>query len=170
MIDLATAAIIAKLTSDAVGAIDKVFRGYIDVVKKKAPDARLVPPPDFVYVDRPEKKAFVAQSRQTGQASQTVTYEQLRNLLKEGDRQYIETLTRAMENYERQWLSAYEQRSMASGMDIGRMDTQLEYLAKQISDPLIKVLDFVAGMGLYLDDHYVMARGVAEQYLKKGAK
>ena len=57
---------------------------------------------------------------------------------------------------------------MASGMDIGRMDAQLEYLAKQISDPLIKVLDFVANMGLFLDDHYVMARNVAQQYLREG--
>ncbi len=110
----------------------------------------------------------MAQSRRTGQAYRTVTYEDLSNRLNEGDRQYIETLTRAMENYQRQWLAAYEQRSMASGMDIGRMDAQLEYLAKQISDPLIKVLDFVANMGLFLDDHYVMARNVAQQYLREG--
>jgi hypothetical protein len=39
-----------------------------------------------------------------------------------------------------------------------------------MSDPLIKVLDFVAKMGLYLDDHYMMARNVAQQYLREGAK
>ena len=169
MIDLATAAIIAKLTSDAVGVIDKVFRGYFDVVKKKEPTASNVPPPDYAFVDRPNEKAFVAQSRETGVADQAVTYEELSKKLSGGDKEYIETLNRAMKNYERQWLSAYEQRSMASGMDIGKMDAQLEYLAKQISDPLIKVLDFVAGMGLYLDDHYIMARDVAKEYLKQGA-
>jgi hypothetical protein len=128
MIELATAAVIAKLASDAVSAFDKVFRGYVDVVKKKEPTAPHIPPPDFAYVDRPQQNAIVAQSRQTGQAYQTVTYEQLRNKLNEGDRQYIETLTRSMENYQRQWLAAYEQRSMASGMEIGRMDAQLEWL------------------------------------------
>ena len=47
------------------------------------------------------------------------------------------------------------------------MDAQLEYLAKQISDPLIRVLQFVERMGLYLDDHYQVARMLAERYLKE---
>jgi hypothetical protein len=166
MIDLTTAAVIAKMASDAVGAFDKVFRGYIDVVKKKEPNAQHLPPPDFAYVDNPREKAFVAQSRRTGEAYQTVTYEQLREKLNEGDRQYIETLTRAMENYQRQWNAAFEQRSMASGMEIGRLDSQLEYLAQQMADPLIRVLEFVEKMGLCLDDHYHMARMITQQYLK----
>jgi hypothetical protein len=33
-------------------------------------------------------------------------------------------------------------------MEIGRLDSQLDYLVKQIADPLIRVLDFVEGMGL----------------------
>jgi hypothetical protein len=168
MIELVTAALIAKLVSDAVGSIDKVFRGYADVVKKKgtvtAPSA---PPPNLAYVDQPNQSAFVAQSRQTGRPSQIVTYEELSQRLNDGDRRYIETLTRAMENYERQWNTAFEERSLASGKDIGRMDAQLEYLAKQISDPLIRVLQFVERMGLYLDDHYQVARMLAERYLKE---
>ncbi len=165
MIELATAALIAKMASDAVGAIDKIFRGYADVVKKKELSAADIPPPDFVYVNDPKKGAFVAQSRQTGETYQTVTYEELRNKLDDGDRQYIETLTRAMENYQRQWNSAYEQKSMASGMEIGKLDSQLDYLARQIADPLIKVLDFVSKMGLYLDDHYIKARDISRRYL-----
>jgi hypothetical protein len=165
MIDLVTAALIAKMASDAVGAFDKIFRGYIDVLKKKVPSAQYVPPPDFAYVNRPNESAFVAQSRRTGQTYQTVTYDELRSRLSEGDRAYIETLTQAMQNYERQWNSAYVQRSMASGMDIGRLDAQLEFLARQMADPLIKVLDFVQTMGLSLDDHYSMTRNLAQQYL-----
>jgi hypothetical protein len=166
MIELATAAVIAKMASDAVGAIDKIFRGYADVVKKKQPTSPEVPPPDFAYVNKPDQSALVAQSRQTGTAYQTVTYQELCKRLDDSDRQYIETLTQAMENYQRQWYSAYQQRSLASGMDIGRMDAQLEYLARQISDPLIRVLEFVNKMGLYLDDHYLAARRLAEGYLK----
>jgi hypothetical protein len=75
------------------------------------------------------------------------------------------TLTQAMENYQRQWNAVFEQKSLASGMDIGRLDSQLNYLARQISDPLIKVLEFISKMGLYLDDHYMMARMVAEKYI-----
>jgi DNA polymerase I-like protein with 3'-5' exonuclease and polymerase domains len=108
----------------------------------------------------------VAQSRKTGKADQTVTYKELGERLNTGDRQYIETLTQAMENYQRQWDTAYQQKSLASGMDIGRMDAQLEYLAKQISDPLIRLLEFVEKMGLHLDDHYLAARMLAEDYLK----
>jgi hypothetical protein len=64
-----------------------------------------------------------------------VTYDELRNRLKEGDRQYVETLSDAMRNYERQWLAALQQKSLASGMDIGRLDAQLDYLAKEIFTP-----------------------------------
>jgi len=166
MIDLATAAIIAKTASDAVGALDKVFRGYMDVVKKREPSAQHLPPPDLSYVDNPQQNAIVAQSRNTGQTYQTVTYKQLCEKLNRSDLQYIETLTRTMENYQRQWNAAFEQRSMASGMEIGRIDSQLEYLAKQMTDPLIRVLEFVQKMGLRLDDHYHMARMITQQYLK----
>ncbi len=71
-----------------------------------------------------------------------------------------------MENYQKQWNAAFEHKSMASGMDIGRFDAQLEYLSKQIADPLIRVLAFVEKMGLQLDDHYHMARMVTEKYLQ----
>ena len=165
MIELAAAALIAKMASDAVGAIDKVFRGYADVVKKKQPTSPQVPPPDYAYVDKPNESAFVAQSRRTGQTFQTVTYQQLSQKLNDSDRRHIQALTQAMENYQRQWEAAFVQKSLASGMEIGRMDAQLEYLAKQISDPLIKVLEFVEKMGLHLDDHYFAARRIAEGYL-----
>jgi hypothetical protein len=57
--------------------------------------------------------------------------------------------------------------AILSAISDGRMDAQLEYLAKQISDPLIRVLQFVERMGLYLDDHYQVARMLAERYLKE---
>jgi hypothetical protein len=166
MVDLATAALIAKMASDAVGAFDKVFRGYADIVRKKEPTAPQVPPPDFAYVDSPQDGAFVARSRHTGATYQTVTYEELRAKLDGGDRQHIEALTRAMENYQKQWNAAFEQKSLASGMDIGRFDAQLEYLSRQIADPLIRVLSFVEKMGLHLDDHYLVARMITEKYLQ----
>jgi hypothetical protein len=153
------------MASDAVGAFDKVFRGYADILKKKEPTAPQVPPPDFAYVNSPEEAAFVARSRHTGATYQIVTYEELRTKLDVADRQHIETLTRAMENYQKQWNAAFEQKSMASGMDIGKLDAQLEYLSRQIADPLIRVLAFVEKMGLHLDDHYHMARMVTEEYL-----
>jgi hypothetical protein len=77
MIDLATAAVIAKTTSDAVGAFDKIFRGFADFLKKKEPSGTHIPPPDFAYVNDPEHNAFVAKSRRTGNVYQTVTYDQL---------------------------------------------------------------------------------------------
>ena len=167
MVDLATAALIAQMTSDAVGAFDKMFRGLADFMRKKEPSASTVPPPDFAYVDAPDQKAFVAKSRHTGDVYQTVTYDELCNKLQGGDRQYIETLSQAMKNYERQWNSVYEQRSMASGMEVGRLDAQLDYLVKQMADPLTKVLAFVERLGLYLDDHYQMARTLTEDYIRQ---
>jgi hypothetical protein len=56
---------------------------------------------------------------------------------------------------------------MASGMQIGQLDAQLEYCAKQMSDPLVKALNFVQKMGLHLDDHYLAARSIATDYLNR---
>jgi hypothetical protein len=53
-------------------------------------------------------------------------------------------------------------------MDVGRYDDQLDYLARQISDPLLKALAFVQNMGLMLDDHYLAARDIAQEYIKRG--
>lgn len=166
MIDLVTAGIIAKLASDAVGAIDKMFRGYADFVKKREPSETDVPPHDFTFANSPGQNAIVAQTP-TGEARQTVTYPQLSERLNKGDLDYIEALSQAMENYQRQWNAAYKQRSMASGMEIGKLDAQLDYLAKEISDPLIRVLGFVEKMGLQLDDHYLAARDLAKEYVAR---
>jgi DNA polymerase I-like protein with 3'-5' exonuclease and polymerase domains len=51
-------------------------------------------------------------------------------------------------------------------MDVGRYDAQLDYLSRQIAQPLADVLDFVERMGLTLDDHYIAARSIARAYLK----
>ena len=164
MIELATAALIAKLVSDSVGAFDKIVRAYVDVLERKK---RHLPPPDLAFEDSPEENAFVSRSRSTGETYQTVTYEELCNRLNDSDLKHIETLTQSMENYQNQWNAAYEERSMSTGKDIGRLDSQLEFLARQMADPLVKVLDFVEKMGLRLDDHYLTARNISQNYLER---
>ena len=149
MIDIQTAGLIAKIVSDAIGSFDKIFRGYIDVVMRKTRAGNL-PPPHFVYVNSPEQSAFLAKSQRTGDIRRKVTYDQLCKALNDSDLEYIQALSQAMENYQQQWNSVYVQRSMAGDIQQARMDTQLEYLAKQIADPLIKVLGFIEKMGLSL--------------------
>lgn len=170
MIDLSTAGIIAKLVGDAVGAIDKIYRGYADFNKMKYKSDSIERPPDLNYLDSPDQKAFVAKSLRTGDVFQKVSYDDLCKKLTGQDLEYIETLTRAMENYEKQWLSVYEQRSMAAGLELARLDTQLDYLAKQIADPLKRVLEFIEKMGLWLSDHYLRARDIANEYLEEKKK
>ncbi|RVP50010.1 hypothetical protein [Sinorhizobium medicae] len=167
MIDLPTAALIAKMAADAVTAFDKIFRGFVEVAKKELPPQRRVPEPVFLYTNRPDRMAIVAENLHTGATFQAVTYEELRQRLNDNDRGYIETLSQAMENYQRQWNSAYQQKSMASGMDIGRLEAQLQYLAQQIAEALLRLLEFVSKMGLRLDDHYMAARQVAKDFLAK---
>ena len=167
MIDLATAAIIAKTAADAVGAFDKIYRGFADFVSKKEPTASNLPPPDFAYMDSPGDQALVAKSRRTGENYQVVSYEELSRRLDTSDREFIETITRSMTSYQRQWSTVFEQRSMASGIEIARLDAQLDYIAKQIADCLIHILDFVQRIGLRLDDHYHMARHISKRYLEK---
>jgi hypothetical protein len=107
MIDLASAALIAKMTSDAVGALDKIYRSFADYLREKKPSVRSIPQlePDYAYVDAPEKGAFEAKSRRTGYVCRTVTYGELRSKLEGSDLEYVETLSRTMQNYEHRWNS-----------------------------------------------------------------
>jgi hypothetical protein len=167
MIDWQTSSYIAAVAANAVTSIDKIYRGYADFFKKKEP-AIGAPAPDFSIQNKPEEKALVATSLHNGQIHQTITYQDLCAKLTPSDRAYIEALSQSLENYEKQWNSAYLAKSLASGMDVGRYDAQLDYLARQISDPLLKVLDFVErSMGLWLDDHYLAARNIAQEYIKR---
>src|SRR5438093_1348033 len=134
MIDWQTASYIAGVLGTAVASIDKLYRGYADFFKKKVSDIR-APAPDFNIQNRPSENAMVATSLHSGAVSQTITYEELRARLTPTDRVHIEALSQALENYEKQWNSALLAKSMASGMDVGRYDAQLDYLAKQISAP-----------------------------------
>ncbi len=167
--DWQTASLIAGFVSNAVGSIDKIYRGYADFLKEKKGNVSEYPP-DYQYTEDPKAGAFVAKSRDTGAVYQKVTYEELCQKLNAEDEQYVKGLSAALRNYEKQWNSAYLARSMASGMDIGKYDAQLEFLAEQIADPLLKVLKFVESTGLYLDDHYLAARDIAKSYLAGDAK
>lgn len=165
--DWQTASWIAGAIGNAVTSIDKIYRGYADFAKDKKFPAN-APPPDFTYQDIPEKKEFAAVSRRTGHVQLAVSYDDLCKRLNDDDRRYVEALDNAMRSYERAWTAAYEDRALASGMDRGRYDAQLERLSKDIADPLLKVLKFVEKMGLFLDDHFLAARDIAEKYLKEG--
>jgi hypothetical protein len=166
-IDLGTAALIAKMTSDAVGAFDQICRGFVDVVKGRAPSTQPLPPPDFAYVNDPTNAAFVAKSRRTGAVTKTVSYAELCNILDDSDREYIETISQTMLEYQHQWNQVHAQRPLAIGSQLAQLDSQQKFLATQIGDELIRVLDFVQKMGFYLDDHYVLARHLAEDYLNR---
>jgi|GEM_PF-5838701 len=163
--DLETAALIAKLVSDAVGSFDKVFRGFADFIKKKEPSADYIPPPDFQYVDSPQEGGLVARSRRTGQVYQRVTYQELCDRLGDDDRKHLESLSKAMRRYQDQWDAVFVERAVAAGRERARLDGQLEDIAADISKTIIMILDFVSSAGLHLDDHYLMSRNVAESYL-----
>jgi hypothetical protein len=165
MIDWQTSSYIAAVVANAVTSIDKLYRGYADFFKRMKADEP-TPEPDLRIQNKPDERAFVSTSLHTGATQQSVTYEALRARLESRDRAYVETLGQALDNYEKQWNAAFLAKSMASGMDVGRYDAQLDYLAKQIADPLLKVLDFVEHMGLGLDDHYLAARRIAKEYMK----
>src|SRR5262249_45683757 len=92
MIDVATATHIASLASEAVQRLDMIYRSYFDVMENRDPHFGGGPPslPQFVYVNSPQHSAIVAQSPETGEKYQTVTYQELCNRLKDNDRRYIE--------------------------------------------------------------------------------
>lgn len=166
MIDWQTASWISSAVGGAVASIDKIYRGYADYLKSKTPNV-FETPPDFSYQNKPDEQAFVATSRHTGHVSQKVTYAELESKLNDSDRAYIDTLNLALKNLEKQWSTTYADWSVASGMDRGRYEAQLDMLAPRIADPLLRILQFVEQMGLWLDDHYHSARQIAEQYLRE---
>jgi hypothetical protein len=166
MIELAAAATIARLVSDAVGSLDKIFRGYADFVKREERAVGDAPPPDYAYQDSPGDKAIVARSRDTGQVYQTVTYQELATRLGPQDLKYIRDLCEVMEAYQAQWSRVFKQKPLAGlGLESARLDGQLDHLARQISETLKNILSFVERTGLHLDDHYHVARQIADQYL-----
>lgn len=164
MIDLQTASAISGIVGSAITSIDRMYRAYADYFKKSLP-GEMVPNPSFTFQNRSAEGAMVATSADETVEFQKVTYEELRARLADTDLAYVETLDGALKNYEAQWNSAYLSRSMASGMDVGRYEAQLDLLAKHISDPLLRVLDLVEHMGLQLDDHYLTAREIAQKYV-----
>ena len=165
MIDWQTASWIAGAAANAVSSIDKLYRGYADFFNKKQPTVD-APLPDLRIQNDASEQALVATSITTGAVSQKVTYDDLRAKLRPSDRAYIEALSRALDNYEKQWNSALVAKSLASGMDVGRYDAQLDHLAREIAKPLDEVLDFVERTGMWLDDHYLATRHIAREYLK----
>jgi hypothetical protein len=165
MIDWQTASLIAGIASGAVSSIDKIYRGYADFFNQKKATIS-AHPPNVEFKNKADEQAIVAADVSTGAVSQKVTYDDLRAKLNPGDRAHIEALSLALQNYEKQWDSALVAKSIASGMDVGRYDAQLDYLSRQIAQPLADVLDFVERMGLTLDDHYIAARSIARAYLK----
>lgn len=164
MIDLQTASAISSIVGSAITSIDRMYRGYADYFKKSLP-GEMVPSPSFTIQNRSSEGVIVATTTDETVELQKVTYEELRARLAERDLGYVDTLERALKNYEAQWNSAYLSRSMASGMDVGRYEAQLDLVAKEISDPLLRVLAFVERMGLQLDDHYLAAREIAQKYV-----
>jgi DNA polymerase I-like protein with 3'-5' exonuclease and polymerase domains len=165
MIDWLVASQVASVAANAVASLDKMYRGYADFFEKR--DATVgAPEPSFKIQDKPAEKAIVASWVHSGETAQKITYQELATKLSPSDLAHIETFSRSLENYQKQWDSAYEAKSLASGMDVGRLDAQLDYIARQMSEPLLKVLDFVEHMGLLLDDHYLAARQIAQKYTK----
>jgi len=163
--DRQTASVIAAAASDAINSVDQIYRSYADYLKEKTGAVREYPP-DFRYLNNPEEKAFVAASRRSGAEHQKVSYQELCEKLSGSDKHYVETLDAALSDLGTRWNATYKAWSQAEGAKRKKYQTELDELAPLIADPLIRILDFVQKMGLWLDDHYVFARQIGQAYLK----
>lgn len=170
-ITLEMAALIAKAASDAVNAFDNIYDRYANFLKNRQPRSHWEPPPDYAYVDAPDRGAIVAMSRSSGKICQTVSYEELSEKLSGNDADHIKALSEAMTAYEQQWNSVYRQKPLMSDpIAIAKVDQQLERLAEEIGEALLKVLNFLQSMGLFLDDHYNVALNISKEYLEARGK
>lgn len=170
MLDLVSAGTLAAIVSAAVDSIDKVYRGYVDFVKKKDGEQAVhTAPPMFKYHDRPEEQAFVATWLSSGEDANKITYAELAQRLSPTDLHHIEALADSMDQYRKLWDDVQRQKPLAGlGLESARLDAQLEHLAKEISKLLQRILDFVqTAVGMPLDDHYLAAQDIATQYLRE---
>src|SRR5262245_342038 len=88
------------------------------------------------------------------QRMQVISGEQLKNL--PPDRQeVVQTYEASMERFRDKWKKLYAKRSKAtSEQERGEIDKQLAELTREMGKELHGVLDFLAGQGMMLEDHY----------------
>lgn len=160
MIDLATAATMAKVLADGVGAFDKIFRGLNEFISKRKVDTSGAPPPDLSYRNEPGQKALVAISQNTGEVRHTVTYDDLLSRVSPEEAAHVKALSQAISLYARQWDAITQEIPLASGLHRAQLEGQLDKVAKDMAGPLSEVLDFIERIGFFLDDHYHVARHI----------
>ena len=163
--DREAAVLIARVVSDGIASFDEMYRSYSDFLDQGVAGTNFIPPPDFQYADSPQDGGFVARSRHTGGVYESVTYEQLCERLQHIDRESIESMSRAMASRQMQWNKLTQEIAVASGPKKEKLEEQLTILSNEISEGLIMILDVVRGAGLSLDDHYLMARRIAQKHL-----
>ena len=159
MIELATISSIIGIASSAVGLIDKVADTYI---KFRGRD----------YVVPQEHRASITASEdgqslvrtEYGREVQRVTYQELMDRLTEDDLSYIKAVEKSMNTHKEVWEAAYPQlASETNPVAKAKIQKQLDAVAEDMGKDLKRILDFIEQrMQLYLDDHYLSVRDLAE--------
>jgi hypothetical protein len=168
MIDLLAASQIASIAGNAVSIIDKMYTQFVAFAKK---EGDVEPhPPSICIQDAPLSDALETK-KTDGKVLQRITYTELAAKLDPSDLTYIRAREKSLRNYQAQWEAIYPDLSASSSDERARLNIKLKNIAQDMSSDLSAILGFLEKrLGVFLDDHYLAVRDIAETYHRTSPK
>jgi hypothetical protein len=157
---LAEIGVVAGILGNGTNIIDKIYTRFFEMKTGQTAAHGVTTNFSEVIRNDPAQGALVRESH--GRIVQKVTYDELAQRLKQGDRRYIQTREKVMMLLYDQWEAAYpELATETNPIRKKQLRQQLDGVTGDLAKELDAVLDFIAKSGLHLDDHYMHFRHVA---------
>lgn len=155
---------IAAVVTAAKGAVeifDKVA-GQIKTVLTQRPKEAEADDDRWRFKIHPAGTNIVVKQQET--TVQTVTADQLSQLLGKGDLELIETYEASMNRYYSRWKAVYAKKDASQDPLVNAItEEQLTEQIVKMKAELLGILAFLQKCGVQLDDHYMHVRHLVEQ-------
>jgi hypothetical protein len=153
------AAIVAA-TKGAVDIFDKVA-GQIRTVLAKRPKEAEEEHDQWRFKISPEGEEIIV--KQEDRTVQTVTAEELSNVLNQSDLDLVKTYETSMNKYFGRWKAVYAKKDASQDPLVNAItEEQLTEQIIKMKSELLGILSFLEKCGVHLDDHYMNIRHLVE--------
>jgi hypothetical protein len=160
MLSIAEIAAIVSATKGAVDIFDKVA-GQIKTVLTKRPKEAEGSDDRWRYKIRTEGSSIVV--KQEERTVQTVTADQLANILSKSDLELIQAYEANMNKYFSRWKAVYAKKDASEDPLVNAItEEQLTDQIVKMKSELLGILGFLQKCGVNLDDHYMHIRHLVE--------
>ena len=154
-------AAVVTATKGAVELFDKIA-GQIKSVLTKQPKEAEGADDRWRFKIRPEGTQIVV--KQQDRTVQTVTADQLSQVLNPQDLELVRTYEASMQKYFTRWKAIYAKKDGSQDPLVNAMtEEQLTDQIVKMKAELLGILDFLRKSGVHLDDHYMHVRHLVEQ-------